>query len=137
MRWDYGSPLQSERLQNAALFLLGSTPFIYLTQIYTLAFHAVLSLTTWPSPGVAPKTLAFITHLKIAWLSGVLYPISPVLIAVVVLGFFSLQGRGARVGSGVILFVLSAVLALNIEHADPGGVFRWFDSIPPRRMTLF
>lgn len=128
MRSDDFSGLPTVRLEYIALLFLGLTPFIVLGQVYVLALHATLWLGKWPSARLIPNNILFKAHFEIVSYCWLLYPISPVLLAAAGAGFLWLQRRDVRVGPGVILFVLSAVIALNIEQIDPGGAVNWFVS---------
>lgn len=128
MRSDDSGGIPTARLEYVALLLLGLTPFVVLGQVYVLALHATLWLGKWPSARPMPSNVVFKAHFEIVSHCWLLYPISPVLLAAAGAGFLWLQGRGVRVGLGVILFVLSVVIALNIEQIDPGGVVNWFVS---------
>ncbi len=129
MRCDNCGDLPTQRSEYIALVFLGLTPFIMLGQVYALALHATLWLGRWPTARLTPSNLLFGIHMKIVAYSWFLYPVSPVLLATAGLGFLWLQGKGVRVGVGVILFVVSALVALNIENVDPGGAIDWFASL--------
>ena len=110
------------RHENGVLVLLGLAPLFALTPAFTPLLHGSFILGRLPQSGELPGGVFFKAHLAFAYF---IYYGWPIILGLIVLGFWKLHQLGVRIGAGLLLFNTCGIAVLYLIHCDPFGATTW------------